>query len=92
MKSLNTYQLDTHMPRSVMTAWQKGIVIPGFDPDLWRRDRFGNAMFYRAHGQRSEYGWEIDRIFPDRLSGCAEIELAPTWWAARRVTADSFAD
>ncbi len=41
-------------------VWQKGVVIPGYDPARWRRDIYGNALSFTAYGDRnSDYGWEI---------------------------------
>lgn len=51
-------------------VWRKGIPIPGYDPAVWRRDEYGNAMRRADHGNRaSRYGWEIDHILPRALGG-----------------------
>ena len=44
-------------------VWDKGTPIPGYDPNTWRRDAYGNIMKYSDFGNRkSEYGWERDHI------------------------------
>lgn len=53
-----------------LDVWRKGHPIPGYDPAIWRRDDFGNAIRYADHGdRRSQYGWEIDHRFPSALGG-----------------------
>ena len=51
-------------------VWQKGRVIPGYDPDQYRWDSFGNVMEYSQYGNRSSlFGWEIDHDIPTSLGG-----------------------
>lgn len=51
-------------------VWNKASVIPGWDPNVWRRDRFGWTMNYQAYGDRNnDYGWEIDHNIPVSAGG-----------------------
>lgn len=51
-------------------VWQKGEVILGYDPNQYRRDRFGNVMEYSHYGNRSLlFSWEIDHDIPTSLGG-----------------------
>ncbi|MCY4662048.1 MAG: HNH endonuclease signature motif containing protein [Acidobacteria bacterium] len=63
-------------------VWQKGTVIPGYDPTQWRRDEDGNALSFAAYGDRSsDYGWEIDHIHPVAEGGGDSIaNLRPLHW------------
>lgn len=45
-------------------VWEKGKRIQGKDPDLYRKDKFGNELFYHSYGKMSEKGWEIDHSKP----------------------------
>ena len=59
-------------------VWAKGTPIPGYAPDTWRRDEYGNVMKYSDFGNReSEYGWERDHIVALALGGpdTADIPL-----------------
>ncbi len=49
------YDLDV-----VRNVWEFAEVVPGNDPDLWRKDEFGNWIYRLDYGRRtSEFGWEI---------------------------------
>lgn len=46
-------------------AWDQGSSIPGNDPALWRKDRFGAWIHRLDYGRRqSEFGWEIGEGAP----------------------------
>ena len=69
-----------------LAVWQKGRVIPGFSPDVWRWDRYGSVMRYADYGETTEHGWEIDHIDPD---GPDELwNLQPLYWVNNRRKSD----
>ena len=45
-------------------VWDKAKEIRGKDPDLYRRDPYGNEIYKPSYGKDSEKGWEIDHIKP----------------------------
>jgi hypothetical protein len=49
--------------------WNKGQVIRGENPNLYRQDIFGNVMFKPSYGKTSEMGWEVDHSKPQKLGG-----------------------
>lgn len=52
------------------TAWEKASVVPGNDPNIFRKDAFGWWIKWTEYGDRdSEYGWEIDHVQPTILGG-----------------------
>lgn len=44
--------------------WDKGQAIRGKNPDLYRRDRYGNVMYRPSYGKTSNMGWNIDHSKP----------------------------
>lgn len=44
----------------VCSVWECAEVVPGNDPELWRKDEFGAWIHRLNYGRRnSEFGWEI---------------------------------
>ncbi len=75
-----------------LQVWAKGRPIQGYDPVLWRRDSCGRAMKYTEHGNTSsEYGWEIDHIYPTSLGGADTLDnLQPLNWKNNRRKGDTY--
>lgn len=68
--------------KTIQAVWEKGNVVYGYDPDLWRKDQCGAWMGRSYYGNRnSEYGWEIDHIKPVSRGGSdALTNLRPLQW------------
>jgi len=44
----------------VESVWEFGMIVAGNDPEIWRKDEFGNWIHRLTFGRRdSRYGWEI---------------------------------
>jgi hypothetical protein len=52
-----------------IAAWMACDAIPGFDPQDWRRDAYGFALYRADHGKQTQYGWEVDHIIALALGG-----------------------
>ncbi len=71
-------------------VWNKGRVIPNFDPNVWRWDICGRVMKYNLHGETTEHGWEIDHIYPKSMGGSDLLgNLQPLFWENNRSKGDS---
>lgn len=47
-------------------AWQKAVDVDGKNPNVWKKDCCGAWIRWEDYGDLdSEYGWEIDHIFPE---------------------------
>ena len=51
------------------TAWDKADPIPGKNPNLWRRDPYGNEIYKPAYGKTGEKGWQVDHKRPKSKGG-----------------------
>ena len=51
------------------TVWNKARKIRGKNPSKYRRDPYGNEMYYNSYGKDSAMGWEIDHIKPKAKGG-----------------------
>lgn len=64
---------------TVQLVWNKGAIVPGNNPALWRKDQCGAWIYRNSHGNRnSQYGWEIDHINPN--GGDSLSNLRPLQW------------
>ncbi len=44
----------------IQSVWEFAEVVSGNDPELWRKDEFGDWIYRLDYGRRtSEFGWEI---------------------------------
>lgn len=40
--------------------WEKGSTVKGKNPDLYRKDSYGNLMYKGSYGLYSPMGWNVD--------------------------------
>ncbi len=73
-------------------VWYKATPIPGLDNNIWRKDRDGLTICFNDHGNtNSNYGWEIDHIYPTSLGGPDSLDnLQPLHWRSNRTKGDKF--
>jgi 5-methylcytosine-specific restriction endonuclease McrA len=63
---------DPECPRAV---FNKGTVVPGKDPDMWRTDGMGKLiMFICLCSITSKYAWNIDHIIPRTKDGSDDLD------------------
>ncbi len=69
--------------------WDKGQPIRGKDPDLYRKDIYGNEMYKPSYGKTSEKGWEVDHSKPQAKGGTEHLNnLQPMNSSANRSKGD----
>ena len=63
-------------------VWQKALIVPGYDHNIFRKDACGAWIRRDHYGNRdSQYGWEIDHITPVSHGGNdALFNLRPLHW------------
>lgn len=79
----------THEEKS--QVWNKGTIVVGFDPNVLRKDSCSAWIKWADYGNiNSQYGWEIDHIYPVSLGGNDGIvNLQPLHWQNNRAKSDS---
>jgi len=66
-------------------VWKKGKPIFGKNPNLYRKDIFGNIIYKPAYGRHSPMGWEIDHKNPQSKGGSDHLNnLQPLQTFANR--------
>ncbi|MCR4799205.1 MAG: HNH endonuclease [Bacteroidales bacterium] len=71
---------------------EKGIVVDGYDKNLYRKDAAGAWIAFSMYGNRdSVLGWEVDHIFPKAKGGDDQIEnLRPLNWRNNESKGDDY--
>lgn len=67
---------------TIQQVWEKGTIVPGNDPNVWRKDQCGAWIGRTYYGDRtSKYGWEVDHILPVSQGGGDNLaNLRPLQW------------
>ena len=55
-------------------TWNEAQKMRGKNPDVWRKDSFGNKIRHSSYGTVGEYGWEIDHKNPKSKGGSGQDE------------------
>ncbi len=72
-------------------VWEKADPIRGKNPDVRRRDPFGNEIFKPSYGKEGEKSWEIDHIKPVSKGGTdSPKNLQPLQTDANREKGDRY--
>ncbi|OAV73986.1 HNH endonuclease [Bacteroidales bacterium Barb7] len=72
-------------------VWEKGSTVRGKNPDLYRKDPFGNTMYKPSYGKETSMGWEVDHIKPQAKGGTDHLNnLQPMNPEANRKKGDKY--
>jgi 5-methylcytosine-specific restriction endonuclease McrA len=76
---------------AVDEVWEKGEIVPGKDPDLYRRDVTGRIIYKPSYGMNSRMGWEIDHKKPISKGGTDNLRnLQPLQTGQNRKKGDQY--
>jgi len=71
--------------KQIQEVWEKAKPIRGKDPDVWRKDIYGDKIRFGSYGTQGEYGWEIDHKNSKDKGGSDQIRnLQPLHWEENR--------
>ena len=94
---MTTYFKPPQPPSDILhkrkiAAWNCATIIPNFDQNVWRWDKFGIPIKWSDYGNRkSDHGWELDHIVPLAKGGCDEVHnLQALHWRCNAVKSDRF--
>jgi 5-methylcytosine-specific restriction endonuclease McrA len=62
-----------HSIKAPEVVWNKAATIRGKDPDLYRKDPYGNELYKHSYGKNSIMGWQVDHIKPQSHGGSHDI-------------------
>ena len=66
-------------------AWEKAIPIKGQNPNVYRKDAYGNTIRKASHGTQGNYGWELDHKNPLAKGGSdTPGNIQPLHWEENR--------
>lgn len=57
---------------TLLHIWDKARSVPGYDPNIWRKDFAGAWIRKDSYGLHSQYGWEIDYLKPLSRGGTSD--------------------
>lgn len=74
----------------ILKVWEKAKIMEGYKPSEWRKDMCDKIMHFNRHGDtNSQYGWEIDHIYPVCIGGSDDLtNLQPLQWQNNRKKGD----
>lgn len=78
-------------PELIDKVWDKGKPIRGKNPDVHRRDVYGNELYKPSYGKEGEKSWEVDHIKPPGKGGSESIRnLQPLQTETNREKGDNY--
>jgi len=72
-------------------AWENAHIVRGKNPNVYRKDDYGNMMYKPSYGKQSEMGWEVDHIHPKSKGGSdSPRNLQAIQWEENRTKSDKY--
>lgn len=86
---------NTKIKENIMSrkddAWNNANELRGYNPDVWRKDAYGNKIKYGSYGTQGDYGWEIDHKHPISKGGTnSSRNLQALYWEENRQKSNKY--
>lgn len=77
--------------KQIENAWNNAKPIKGKNPDVYRKDNYGNTMYKPSYGKQSKMGWEVDHKHPVAKGGTdSSRNLQAVQWQENRIKSDKY--
>lgn len=77
--------------KKINAAWEKAKPLKGQNPNVFRKDAFGNTIRKASYGTRGEFGWELDHKNPKSNGGSdSPRNIQPLYWKTNREKNDKY--
>ena len=77
--------------QDIEIAWDNAHKIRGENPDVYRKDDYGNIIYKPSYGMQSNMGWEVDHSFPKSKGGTdCPRNLQAVQWEENRSKSDKY--
>jgi hypothetical protein len=78
---------------TLWSIWKKGKIVPGYNPDRYRKDACDAWIEWPKHGKegvKTSFSWEVDHITPVASGGTDDLSnLRPLQWLNNRMRSDN---
>lgn len=72
-------------------AWDIANKIKGKNPDMYRKDPYGNEIYKTSYGKKGEKSWEIDHKNPINKDGTENLRnIQAIQWKENRRKKDKY--
>ena len=77
--------------KTINNTWEKASPIKGQNPDVYRKDAYGNKIRKASYGTQGEFGWELDHKKPVSKGGSDNARnIQPLHWEENRQKSDKY--
>jgi len=77
--------------KQIEHAWDNAKKIKGRDPDLYRKDPYGNEIYKPSYGKTGEKSWEIDHKNPKAKGGTDILKnIEAVQWEGNRKKSNKY--